>query len=337
MPIAVGLIALVFVAVLYLFVSSGGILWPGGPQLQPEGARNLSIALIFVALLICGVMFGGAAQTFGSLAGRGRATQIAQLTETAGGTSIGEATAITRAAPDSEATPGTPVDFAPTLALDRTATATIAALDATATATIIALDQTSTPPRTAAPSTPTDTPTPGVSPSLAPTDTPTLEPSQTPTPTASALPLDPRALVETVLENIIPRANDAQVAAILSGDESRVDPLWSRQARERVIENVRRLRSRFVEVTEVTWQRTGNGIQLVSSTVTTATYITSETWTFIGTIAQRCPDGSAKIRRYVETYPEEQYMLQLQSGAYRIVEWRLGRPILNEVRIINCP
>jgi len=140
-----------------------------------------------------------------------------------------------------------------------------------------------------------------------------------------------------VLENIIPPANDAQVEALLTGDESRVEPLWGGQARDRVLENVRRLRSRFVQVVEVSWVPAGEGIQLLSSTATTATYTTNETWTFVGTIDERCRDGSPKIRRYVESYPAEQYTLQLQSGVYSIVEWRLGPPILREARIINCP
>ena len=124
---------------------------------------------------------------------------------------------------------------------------------------------------------------------LIPEATSTPEPaSPTPTSTPAALPLDPRALIDT------------------------------------------RVHSRFIEVTEVSWTPSGEGIRLLSSATTTATYTTSETWTFVGTINQRCPNGSQMIRRYVETYPSEQYLLQLQAGAYTVAEWQLGRAIIDE-------
>jgi hypothetical protein len=139
-----------------------------------------------------------------------------------------------------------------------------------------------------------------------------------------------------VLRSVIERANDAEVDALLSGDDTRVDPLWSGQARDRILESVRRVRSRFLEVIEVSWQPSGEGIRLLSNTVTTATYATSETWTFAGTVAQICKDGELMIRRYVETYPFEQYMLELRGGQYLIVEWRLGKPIVDSIST-TCP
>lgn len=323
MSVVVGLIALAIVSILYLFVSSGGILWPGGPQLQPEGARNLSIALILVALLLCGVIFSNAAQPFLTIAQEGNATRIAQLTaasatQSAGGNGLGggavEPTSDLSAT--TEVGEATPFDSGATAS--RTSTPTIVS----GTVSDVTAAASATPAR----------------PAETATATPTLtrEPSATPTETPSALPLDPRELVESVLGNIIPRANDAQAAAILSGDGSLVNELWTGQARVVVLNNVRRVRSRFIEVTEVSWAPSGEGIRLLSSSAVTATYTTSETWTFVGTIAGRCSNGAQPVRRFVETYPAEQYLLKLEAGAYTVDQWQLGPVTINEARSF-CP
>lgn len=308
-----GLIALVLIAIVYLFVTAGGILWPGGPQLQPAAARNLSISLLIVELLLCGVLFGSLTQLITS-----------PPLEIGGG--AGPGAEFDAAGATANAQAGTP----------RPATATGAAVNATptfevnvATNTLPGPSETATALVTGSPIVPTSTATPAV--------TPTREaPSPTPTPLPTALPLDPRTLVETVLRAVIERANDAEVDAILSGDETDVDPWWSGQARDRVLDNVRRVRSRFVTVTEVTWVPVGEGIQLLSSSVATATYTTSETWTFVGTTNQLCPDGSPRLRRTVETYPVEQYTLVLQDGVYSVAEWQLGRATIEEDRAF-CP
>ena len=326
MLVVYGLIALALVSILYLFVSIGGILWPGGPQLQPEAARNLSIALVVVGLLLCGLIFGSVAQSISVLpppeigGGEGPedttdATRTAQATGTAASVvSTSDATEI------AQATPSGPNATRSAASIEPTLIQVIPTLTTEANAT-----DGPTLPGSPVPIQPIAT--------LTPEATSTPEPaSPTPTSTPAALPLDPRALIDTVLRSVIEQANDAEVAAILSGDESAVDPLWSGQARDRVVENVRRVRSRFVEVTEVSWTPSGEGIRLLSSATTTATYTTSETWTFVGTINQRCPNGSQMIRRYVETYPSEQYLLQLQAGAYTVAEWQLGRPIIDESR-----
>ncbi|MGH2593301.1 MAG: hypothetical protein ACRDGG_07290 [Anaerolineae bacterium] len=305
MMVVYGLIALALVSVLYLFVSIGGILWPGGPQLQPEAARNLSIALVVVGLLLCGLIVSSAVQSI----------TVPLPPEIGGGERPGDTTDATRIA---QAT-GTAAPRVSTGDVTEIVEATLSGPSAT---------------RSAASIEPTLT---QVIPTLTPEATSTPEPaSPTPTSTPAALPLDPRALIDTVLRRVIEQANAAEVAAILSGDESALDPLWSGQARDRVVENVRRVRSRFVEVTEVSWTLSGEGIRLLSSATTTATYTTSETWNFVGTIDQRCPNGSQMIRRYVETYPSEQYLLRLQAGAYTVAEWQLGRAIIDESRTI-CP
>jgi hypothetical protein len=334
MTVAIGLIALAIVLVLYLFVSSGGILWPGGPQLQPEGARNLSIALIGVALLLCGVIFGGAAQSVVSIAQQGNATRDAgntQLTATRSGGGAGGAEASATSTVGDETGGGAVGERstqlpAPTSTPNAGGTATLnvaSTLDSTATPTANATS-------TASPTATRPTETPSATPTLTP------EPSPTPTATPAALPLDPRELIETVLGNIIPRANDAQAAAILSGDESLVNELWTGQARGVALNSVRNVRSRFIEVTEVSWLPSTEGIRLLSSSTVTAAYTTSETWTFVGTVSGRCPDGSQRRYRFVETYPDEEYVLRLQDGRYSVDQWRLGRVVREEARPL-CP
>jgi len=297
-------LALAIIAIVYLFVSAGGIPWPGGPQLQPEAARNLSLSLIGVGLLMCGLLLGSVVQPAAQSSTRQARTLSANPNQTAttataspgvtGGSETAAAIGATETIPSESALTIQPI---PSLSPFPTATSTV------------------TPAPTQAP---------------APTETPV------PTATPATLPLDPRELVETVLRTVIERANDAEVEAILSGDEGAVDPWWAGEARDRVAENVRRVRSRFVEITEVTWAPSGEGIRLLSSSAVTATYITSETWTFIGKIAQRCPDGSTMSRRYVETYPSEQYTLELREGAYSVSGWQLGQPVTDEVRTF-CP
>jgi len=307
-----GLIALALVSLLYLFVSVGGALWPGGPQLQPEAARNLSISLVVVGLLLCGVVFGSLGELIGSLA---------PPLEIGGGAGPSAEFDADRATADAQAS---------TL---RAASATTLP-DATAPGPTPSLvTETSTLPATIGPTHPLVSETPTLTPTIE-TPGPTSTPSPTPLPTA--LPLDPRLLVETVLRSVIERANDAEVDAILSGDENDVDPWWSGQAHDRVLENVRRVRSRFFEVTEVAWSPVGEGIQLIASTVTTATYTTSETWTFIGTIGEQCADGSPMLQRYVERYPSEQYTLVLQDSVYSVLEWQLGLAVVEENRRF-CP
>ncbi len=298
-----GIVALGLVALLYFFVTAGSALWPGGPQLEPEAARNLSISLLVVGLLLCGVVFGSLAQSI---------APAPPPLEIGGGLR-----------PEDE------IEVTPPISGTAAATAeTTAVAQGTRT-------EAATAPIGATPSGSIPTPTPTAAPTREPA---TLTPTASPTPAAlpTALPLDPRVLVETVLRTVIERANQAEVEAILSGDERALDPWWSGLARDRVIANVRNVRSRFVEVTEVSWTPSGEGIRLLSSTVTTATYTTSETWTFVGATGQLCPDGSPTVRRDVETYPSEQYTLRLTDGVYSVTEWQLGPSIVDESRTV-CP
>jgi hypothetical protein len=164
--------------------------------------------------------------------------------------------------------------------------------------------------------------------------TPTLVPTATPLPVA--LPADAQELIDTVLSDIVERANNAEVDAILSGDENNVDRWWAGAARDRVLASIKSIRARFVQPTEVNWARTGEWIQVQSQSDTQATYTTSETWTFVGTVDQKCADGSTMRRRYVETYPDQRYTLELKDGQYHIIAWQLGRAITGEITTI-CP
>ena len=55
MPVVYGLVAVLLVSIVYVFVAVGSVPWPGGPQLQPEAARNLSLALMLIGLVVCGL------------------------------------------------------------------------------------------------------------------------------------------------------------------------------------------------------------------------------------------------------------------------------------------
>jgi hypothetical protein len=168
--------------------------------------------------------------------------------------------------------------------------------------------------------------------------TPTAVPA-TPVPTAmpspSALPSDPDVLIETVLNNVVERANNGEVDAILSGDKNDIELWWEGAARDRVLSSIDSIRDRFKQVTEVSWIRSGEWIKVLSHSETDATYTTSETWTFVGTVDQHCADGSQMRRRYVETYPNQRYTLELRDGAYRIVGWQLGHVTVDTSTI--CP
>jgi hypothetical protein len=166
--------------------------------------------------------------------------------------------------------------------------------------------------------------------------TPTLAPTPTPTPLPVELPADAKELIDTVLSDLVERANNAEVDAILSGDENDIELWWDGAARARILAGIQSIRDRFVQVTEVNWARTGDWIQVQSHSETEATYTTSETWTFVGTVDQKCADGSAMRRRYVETYPNQRYSIQLRDGRYHIVAWQLGRSITGEITTI-CP
>ena len=161
-----------------------------------------------------------------------------------------------------------------------------------------------------------------------------------PVPTAtslpSALPSDPGALIDTVLNSVVERANNAEVDAILSGDQSGVKMWWEGTARDRVLASIESIRGRFKQVTEVNWARTGEWIKVLSQSDTQATYTTSETWTFVGTVDQHCADGSQMRRRYVETYPAQRYTLELKDGAYHISAWQLGRSVTGDIGTL-CP
>ena len=161
-------------------------------------------------------------------------------------------------------------------------------------------------------------------------------PVPTPASTPATLPADPDVLVETVLNDVVEKANNAEVDAILSGDENDIELWWKGKAFDRVVSGIRSIRSRFTQVTEVSWTRSGEWIRVLSNTDTQATYATSETWTFVGAIDQQCPDGSQTRRRYVESYPSQQYTLELKDGAYHIVEWQLGRTITSDISTF-CP
>ena len=128
----------------------------------------------------------------------------------------------------------------------------------------------------------------------------------------------------------------ARVDATLSGDEKDIKLWWDGRALDRVLSSIRSIRSRFTQVTEVSWTRSGEWIRVLSNTDTQATYVTSETWTFVGAIDQKCSNGSQMRRRYVESYPSQQYTLELRDGAYHIVEWQLGHSTTNDIGTF-CP
>ena len=290
-------VALVVIATVYLFVSAGSSLWPGGPQLQPEASRNLSISLILVGLLLCGLLFGSFAESLAS------GTQPTRMVSTGGGTAA-------RATPSPQLPASGGVTASPTRA-----PAAAASLAPTATTESSAVTST---------------------PSSVPSLTPSSTPSSTPTATLSALPPDPQVLVETVLLAVIERANDAHAEAILSGDGGALDPWWSGPARDRALDGAQRIRSRFLEVLSATWAFAGDGIQLLTSSAVSATYTTNETWTFIGTLRGQCPDGAPLQQRFVESYASEQYTLELRDGVLSVAQWALGRPVTLEARSI-CP
>ena len=160
--------------------------------------------------------------------------------------------------------------------------------------------------------------------------------TMTVTPTATtlaitALPTDTKMLIDTVLSDVVERANNAEVDATLSGDEKGIDLWWTGTARDRILASIKSIRDRFVQVTEVNWARTGEWIKVQSHSDTEATYTTSETWTFVGTTDQKCADGTALRRRYVETYPSQRYTLQLKDGKYQIVAWQLGQSLAADI------
>jgi hypothetical protein len=150
------------------------------------------------------------------------------------------------------------------------------------------------------------------------------------------LPADAKVLIDTVLSGVVEQANNAEVDAILSGDNTGIDQWWDSKAHDRVLASIKSIRDRFVQVTEVNWKRTGDWIRVQSHSDSEATYTTSETWTFVGTTDQKCADGSALRRRYVETYPSQRYTLQLKDGKYQIVAWQLGQSLTGEITTI-CP
>jgi len=168
----------------------------------------------------------------------------------------------------------------------------------------------------------------------APAPVSTAAPTATPLPVT--LPSDAKALIDTVLNDVVERANNAEVDAILSGDENDIEQWWNGAARDRVLASIKSIRDRFVQVTEVNWARSGEWIQVLSNSDTEATYTTSEAWTFEGIVDQKCADGSAMRRRYVETYPNQRYTLELKDGEYHIVAWQLGRSITGDITTI-CP
>jgi hypothetical protein len=170
------------------------------------------------------------------------------------------------------------------------------------------------------------TPTPVATPTMTPTAISTVTPL-----TVTALPSDTQVLIDTVLSDVVERANNAEVDAALSGDEKGIDRWWNGTARDRISASIKGIRDRFVQVTEVNWARTGEWIKVQSHSDTEATYTTSETWTFVGTTDQKCADGSALRRRYVETYPSQRYTLQLKDGKYQIVAWQLGRSLTGDI------
>jgi hypothetical protein len=186
--------------------------------------------------------------------------------------------------------------------------------------------------------TPPETPIANLTPTVVaatPVPTPTIAPTATPL-AVTALPTDTKVLIDSVLSDVVERANNAEVDATLSGDEQGIDLWWDGAARDRILASIKRIRDRFVQVTEVNWARTGDWIKVQSHSDTEATYTTSETWTFVGTTDQKCADGSALKRRYVETYPNQHYTLQLKDGQYHIVAWQLGQSLAGNITTI-CP
>ncbi len=168
-----------------------------------------------------------------------------------------------------------------------------------------------------------------------PAVTPTVMPAATPL-AVTALPSDTKVLIDSVLSDVVERANNVEVDAILSGDETGIDQWWEGTARDRILASIKNIRDRFVQPAEANWARTGEWIQVQSHSDTEATYTTSETWTFVGTTNQKCADGSALKRKYVETYPTQRYTLQLKDGKYQIVDWQLGPSQAGEITTI-CP
>lgn len=321
MPVVYGLLAVLLVSIVYVFVAVGSVPWPGGPQLQPEAARNLSLALMFIGLVACGLTLSAVTQGSG-----GDVTRVPLNTPSRTTVVVADTTE-PDVPPTLAATQSSPTALQATAAVASPATS-FAPTEIQATATVEP-SPTRPIPATTAGLTSTSEP-----PALTPTASPTS--SSGPTPTLTALPLEPRALIETVIGNAIRRANDAQAAAMLNGDETELDETWAGPARDQAADGVRQIRSRFVALTQVSWAPSGEGIRLLASTATTATYTTGETWIYTGTLALRCPNGTPTQRRIVETYPLEQYTLELNAGQVRVTEWRLGRWISDEDRTL-CP
>jgi hypothetical protein len=460
MIVWLGLIAFVFVAIVYLFVSIGGILWPGGPQLPPDAARNLSLALLLVMLLLCGVIFGGllnlittaVAQAEPTRIAIAQATQLAATslpaatatptptmlstptTDTSNGDSAtliaaatqtaaagratrdAQATLTTReqqtaiaATVNAEATRNAATQTAMAIATMRAAddaaratanaratidagvrqTAIIVTLNALATnnaatqtidardssgasaratvnaqatinarviqtavaatsnvlSTINAATQTAIANEVARTQTPFSLTATALATQSVSTGTPTARPSPTPSPTRrgtptvtlTALPIDPIELIDTVLRGVIERANQAEIDALLTDDDRMLEPWWDEQALDRVKVNVQNVRSRYIDVTDVQWEPIGDGIRLISSTSLTATYVTSERWTFVGVINFACADGTPAQRRYVEAYPSEQYTLELRDTIISVVQWDIGPAVVQEISPPLCP
>ena len=169
-----------------------------------------------------------------------------------------------------------------------------------------------------------------------PVPTPTAQPPAATPLAVTTLPSDTKVLIDSVLSDVVERANNVEVDAILSGDENNVDQWWEGAARDRVLASIKSIRDRFVQPTTVNWARTGEWIQVQSHSDTEATYTTSETWTFEGTVDQKCADGSTMRRRYAEAYPDQRYTLELKDGKYHISAWQLGRSITGDITTI-CP
>ena len=87
------------------------------------------------------------------------------------------------------------------------------------------------------------------------TPAPTATTAPTATPLPVTLPADAKTLVDTVLSHVVERANNAEVDAILSGDENDIELWWEGAARDRVLASIKSIRDRFVQVTEVNWAR----------------------------------------------------------------------------------
>jgi hypothetical protein len=171
----------------------------------------------------------------------------------------------------------------------------------------------------------TATPTPG----------PTIAPTATPLP--ATLPADAKVLIDTVLSGVVEQANNAEVDAILSGDNTGIDQWWNSTAHIASGEHQEHPRS----------IRAGDRGELEANGRLDPGAISSGFGSDL--YNQRnvdvCGHGRSEVRRWFRAAPPLRgdlprpalhAALQLKDGKYQIVAWQLGQSLTGEITTI-CP